>query len=142
MVGPTARHVAKRVAQGTASPLRLGQIGGVGLLLDGFPGLVRDPEVERFPRRHSVLRYTNVRHDRKTLVLPSSAMGRRLRCGLTLAIGTAVSILLVGLVGQLPHWGETAPTILGLALLGLWQVSIAALAVARRSPRSSGSALS
>ena len=75
-------------------------------------------------------------------MLPSLTMGRGLRCGLILAIGTIVSILLVGLVGQLPHWGETAPAILGLALLGLWPVSTAALAVARRSPRSSGSAVS
>lgn len=59
---------------------------------------------------------------------------RRLRCTLVLVIGMGVSILMVGLAGQLPHWGETTSAVFGLALLGLWPVSAAALAVARRRP--------
>jgi hypothetical protein len=36
------------------------------------------------------------------------------------ALGVPVGVLFVGWVGQLPHWGELAPSAFLVALLGLW----------------------
>lgn len=33
-----------------------------------------------------------------------------------------VAVLFVGVLGQMPHWGELAPVAFVVALLGLWTV--------------------
>lgn len=53
-------------------------------------------------------------------VLPFQAMTwRRYLAG---ALSVPVAVLFVGLLGQIPHWGELAPAAFAVALLGLWTV--------------------
>lgn len=39
-----------------------------------------------------------------------------------LGVAAVVGVLVVGLAGQLPHWGDTAPVAFAAAMLGAWTV--------------------
>lgn len=38
------------------------------------------------------------------------------------AIAVPLAVLVIGLAGQLPLWGETAPLVFAVAMLGAWTV--------------------
>lgn len=46
--------------------------------------------------------------------------GQALRLWAAAALGVAVAVLFVGWLGQMPHWGDLAPSALVVALFGLW----------------------
>lgn len=62
------------------------------------------------------------------ILLPSVAMKplalhRKLAA---LGLAAALGVLVVGLVGQLPHWGDLTPAAFAVSLLGLWAVGTVA----------------
>lgn len=45
---------------------------------------------------------------------------------LAVVLTVPVAVLFVGVLGQLPRWGETGPVALVVALLGIWAVGTVA----------------
>ncbi len=54
------------------------------------------------------------------------------RKALAAAVAVAVAVLLVGIMGTVPHWGELAAPTLGVSMLGLWVVGTVAWKPGRR----------
>lgn len=54
-----------------------------------------------------------------------------------MTLGVLTAATFIGTVGQLPHWGETAPAALGVSLLGLWTLGTVVLGAAPSRARAS-----